>query len=135
MTHLRLILDRILVRPDPPDAHTPAGLLVRALDNAYGADFTSVACSARSFASRSCVSCRFRSVMSTIDPSTYRPCGVSTGFNPISAGNSVPSFRRQYRSRPRPIAASNRRRMAAMNRVRSAVLGKTGERRGMRWPK
>src|SRR5207248_11717725 len=42
--------------------------------------------------------------MSTTALRTNVPSGVSSGANPISTGNSVPSFRRANSSRPTPIA-------------------------------
>ena len=44
--------------------------------------------------SRSACSAALRSVISTIADSTIGPSSVSTGFNPISIGNSLPSFLR-----------------------------------------
>ena len=51
------------------------------------------------------ISCcaRFRSVISNIALRTQVSPAIRMGFNPISTGNSVPSFRSPKRSRPAPM--------------------------------
>ena len=41
--------------------------------------------------------------MSVTEARTNTPAPLSIGFNPISTGNSAPSFLRPNRSRPAPI--------------------------------
>ena len=62
-----------------------------------------LAASAASLARRSSSSARLRSVMSRMMPMTRPFPPALFGLSVMSTGNSLPSFRRPYNSRPEPI--------------------------------